>query len=143
VALEPPTGGPFNFIASTQDQKVYADKFSASWNDIFSSVAPLMIDEASDQKIKTGLNNLISDRNIARLRKRPEFKQYQISEFHIKDDNFQTIKVQLRALGLITKSERARSVKDSGTYWALTPYGDAVMTRLRAIRRFRTDSPEK
>ena len=32
------------------------------------------------------------------------------------------------------KSEKARSVKDSGTYWTLTPYGDEVMTRLRAIR---------
>jgi hypothetical protein len=26
-------------------------------------------------------------------------------------------------------------VKDTDTYWTLTPYGDEVMTRLRAIRR--------
>ena len=47
----------------------------------------------------------------------------------------QTVKIQLIALGLIAKSQKARSVKDSRTFWALTPYGDQVLTRLRAIRR--------
>ncbi|KAB8066887.1 DUF4062 domain-containing protein [Janthinobacterium violaceinigrum] len=50
-------------------------------------------------------------------------------------DDFQTIKIQLRALGLITKSTRSRSVKDTSTYWTLTPYGDNVMLQLRAIRK--------
>jgi hypothetical protein len=96
-----------------------------------------MIDEASDDTLKRGLNNLITDRNIGRFQKFPQLKGFDISEIRIKDDNFQTIiKVQLRALGLIIKSQRARSVKDTGTYWALKPYGDAVMTRLRAIPTF-------
>jgi len=30
---------------------------------------------------------------------------------------------------------RPRSVKDTNTYWALTPYGDHLMTQLRAVRR--------
>lgn len=38
-------------------------------------------------------------------------------------------------LGLITKSTKPRSVKDTNTYWTMTPFGDTVMTRLRAIRR--------
>ena len=78
-------------------------------------------------------HNFISDRNIGRLQKIPQLRGLNIIEIEIKDNNFQTIKVQLRALGLITRSERPRSVKDTGTYWALKPYGDAVMTRLRAI----------
>ena len=36
-------------------------------------------------------------------------------------DDFGTLIIQLKALGLIVKSERARSVKDKGTYWTLTP----------------------
>ena len=51
------------------------------------------------------------------------------------EDDFQTIKVQLRALGLIVKSDKTRSVKDTATYWSLTPYGSDLMTQLRAIRR--------
>jgi len=38
-------------------------------------------------------------------------------------------------LGLITKSTKNRSVKDTATYWTLTAYGDNQLTRLRAIRR--------
>jgi DNA-binding PadR family transcriptional regulator len=48
-------------------------------------------------------------------------------------DEFGTLIIQLRALGLIEKSERDRSVKDRGSYWTLTPYGDQHLTTLRAI----------
>jgi hypothetical protein len=58
-----------------------------------------------------------------------------LHRFIITDADFQTIKVQLRALGLIAKSTKPRSVKDIDTYWTLTSYGDTVMTRLRAIQR--------
>ncbi|MNT32864.1 hypothetical protein D3C72_1687660 [compost metagenome] len=58
-----------------------------------------------------------------------------LRNFKVDDHDYQTIKIQLRALGLIAKSEKARSVKDAGTYWTLTPYGDQVLTGLRAIRR--------
>lgn len=30
---------------------------------------------------------------------------------------------------------KQRSVKDTGTYWTLTPYGDTKMVQLRAIRK--------
>jgi hypothetical protein len=43
--------------------------------------------------------------------------------------------VQLRALGLIKENDRKRSVKDTGTYWTLTPYGNTLMVQLRAVRR--------
>lgn len=135
LATEKKTGGPFDLISDPPDRIIYNDNFKASWNDIFSAVAPLMIDEAPDYKIKNGLCSFVMERNRERLQKRKELVGYGLSEFQVKDDSFQTIKVQLRALGLISKSQRQRSVKDTDTYWALTPYGDSVMTRLRAIRR--------
>jgi hypothetical protein len=39
-------------------------------------------------------------------------------------DDLGTVIIQLRALGLIEKSENRRSVSDKGTYWTLTPYGE-------------------
>jgi hypothetical protein len=42
--------------------------------------------------------------------------------------------VQLRALGLVVKDARQRSVRDMHTYWSLTPYGDNIMTKLIALR---------
>ena len=43
--------------------------------------------------------------------------------------------MQFRALGLITKSTRKRSLKNTATYWRLTSHGDERLTSLRAIVR--------
>lgn len=55
-------------------------------------------------------------------------------DFEISQESFNMIKVQFRALGLITSGEKKRSTSDKQTYWKLTPYGDYVMTQLLAIR---------
>lgn len=109
--------------------------FSASWNDIFSYISPLMIHEASNPQIKSALGVFAEERNLDRLREDEHIGDTDIRNFSIKPDDFQTIIVQLRALGLLTKSVKTRSVKDTETYWTLTPYGDEIMTRLRAIQR--------
>jgi hypothetical protein len=108
--------------------------FRATWDEIFFVIAPLMINEATETALKGALDGLVADRNLQSLRGREQLQGKSLSGFSLKNEDFQTVKVQLRALGLITKSEKPRSVKDRGTYWTLTPYGDEVMTRLRAIR---------
>ncbi len=105
-----------------------------SWNDLFYDIGPLMINEATDDDIRTGLNETVRDRSREKrdADKRLVGHEHQRS-FEVTDHDFQTVKIQLRALGLITKSQRPRSIKDVGTYWTLTPYGDQVLTTLRAI----------
>lgn len=107
----------------------------ASWNDIFSSVAPLMIHEAPEVRLKEAIDAFVTDRLRPTVVAEKDFARHRIVEITLDDQDFQTVKIQLRALGLVAKSEKARSVKDSGTYWTLTPYGDEVMTILRAIRK--------
>ncbi|HEX8351341.1 MAG TPA: DUF4062 domain-containing protein [Pyrinomonadaceae bacterium] len=112
---------------------IYLGSFSATWNDIFSHVSPLMIDEATEHDLSKSLDNFVQLREQNKvLNNRAGFS---ISDMRIYPDDFQTIKIQLRALGLITKSVKQRSVKDKVTYWTLTSYGDTVLTRLRAVRR--------
>ena len=96
-----------------------------SWNDIFARIAPLMIDEAAEENLKRAIGNEI--RRLVSVGSSFTFLPIQQS--------FGPIIVQFRALGLIMKSEKKRSLKDRYTYWTLTPYGDSVMTRLLAIRR--------
>jgi hypothetical protein len=120
-------------VGSSYDMKYYKDEIELSWDDLFASCAPTMIHEADEQTFKGALNDLIRGRGAPELRKLEGLKTKQLSRFEIIEDDFKTVKVQLRALGLIVKSEKQRSVKDNGTYWTLTPYGDEVMTRLRAI----------
>jgi hypothetical protein len=113
----------------------YNHTIEVSWDDIFATLSPLMIDEASDGALKTAFDELIEREAKPVLAKDKNVKNLKHREFVASMDDFQTIKVQFRALGLIAKSTKSRSVKDTVTYWTLTPYGDTLMTRLRAIER--------
>lgn len=119
--------------------KTWTGCFASTWNELFASIAPLMIHEATEEAMKNALDNLAEAKNIERLREDSKLVDHALRRFRISQDDFQTIKVQLRALGLIAKNDKTRSVKDTGTYWTLTPYGDEVMTQLRAIRRNEDD----
>jgi hypothetical protein len=55
--------------------------------------------------------------------------------FLVLDNDFLTILIQLRALGLITQSSNTKNPKPEDTYWSLTPHGDKVMTQVRAIKK--------
>lgn len=106
--------------------------YNATWNEIFSVLAPLMIDEAPEPEMEGALEEFLADVSGRKAKYANRFEQY---DFEIRNNDFQTIKIQLRALGLIRRSIKQRSVRDVRTYWTLTPYGDNLMTRLRAITR--------
>lgn len=106
-----------------------------SWNEIFACVAPCLLGEADDLTLRR------------QLQSQPSLAEYlqdvietnkiagELARIEVSNESFDTIKVQLRALGLITQSPNKHGVKDTATYWTLTPYGDEMMTKLRAIRR--------
>jgi hypothetical protein len=101
---------------------------AVSWNEIFGTLAPMLIDEASERAMHVRLGNYIAERN--------PWLSIDPNTFEgVSETSFEKIKVQLRALGLINKSARSHSIKDEETYWTLTPYGDAAMTKIHAIRR--------
>lgn len=128
--------------AGTWDDFDHTDLFGATWNRVFGVLAPLMINEVGDDRLRLAIDDFVRDENIEELNKRQYLRRCKLSNFRLNDDDFQTIKIQLRALGLIAKSEKARSIKDTKTYWTLTPYGDEVMTRLRAIKRAIVPKPK-
>lgn len=106
-----------------------------TWNDVFAQIAPLLISEINEHQIKSTLNKFIEKLGTEILKKNKDAKGHKFKSFIINEDDYQTIKVQLRALGLIAQSVQKRAVSDKGTYWTLTPYGDTVMNQLRAIQR--------
>lgn len=105
-----------------------------TWDDIFSSVSPLMINEASETSLAHSLS-LMAESIEQEEYKSKGFIGSTLQDFSVSTDDYHTVIIQLRALGLIAQSDKARSIKDSGTYWKLTPYGDTVMTRLRAKKK--------
>jgi hypothetical protein len=125
----------FRYDCSDENMIDAEDAFKSSWNEIFSVIAPLMINEGSESTLKSALDRFVEKCNKIKLAEANNSNFYEnFRFFKLHQEDFQIIKVQLRALGLIAKSDKNRSVKDSGTYWILTPYGDECMTRLVAIR---------
>lgn len=103
--------------------KSYFETVKTTWNIIISILAPLMIDECAEKKLREQLSSYF----------RLESGTYH--DYNIIDHDFQTIKVQLIALHIIQKSERKRISKDTDTYWTLTPYGNRLMMQLKALKK--------
>ncbi len=99
-----------------------------SWNKIFEVLAPMLINEAPEGAMHERLEEYLLENN-------PWMSSAPNIFDGVSETSFEKIKVQLRALGLIDKSARSHGVKDGETYWTLTPYGDAAMTKIHAIRR--------
>ncbi|SDP46358.1 protein of unknown function [Ralstonia sp. 25mfcol4.1] len=109
-----------------------------TWNDILGAIAPNLLDEATEFTMRAALNRLawahgkvLEDEAFGAAKvERSETRKSPVSL-----QDFDTVKIQLRALKFIDKSTKPRSVKDTETYWTLTKAGDVAMTELRAIRR--------
>jgi len=131
-----------NYVFTASSSRFLSDgvEYDASkvfkWNEIFSNVGPIMINEALDSSFRSALTTMIQAAEEPEIFNNDEnLKGLNLGDFRISDRDFQTVKIQLLALGLIAKSIRSRSIKDRGTYWSLTPYGDNVLTQLRAIKK--------
>lgn len=102
------------------------ENIETTWNKVISILLPQMINECSESDL---YDSLIS------------YCKYEICnnesnlDFYVLDEDFQTIKVQLIALRIIKISERKRTAKDTDTYWTLTPYGNRLMMKLKALKR--------
>lgn len=104
-------------------------KIDLSWNRIVSIMAPILVDEASEEKMKTVFIESIREDILK------EDKNYIHNLPKIEEESFQQIKVQLIALRIIELSDRKRTIKDKETYWHLTPYGFRVMMNLKALKK--------
>jgi hypothetical protein len=115
-----------------------------TWDKIFSAVGPALLDEVTQRGMRPYLDTALTRSVQGNIRR--SVRQWATSndielegairvETALSEDDLATILVQLRALGLITRSERRRSVTDKATYWTLTPYGDSHLIALRAISR--------
>lgn len=100
-----------------------------SWNRIVSILAPVLVDESSEDRMKRVFIDSVRE-DIINIE-----KQYIPNYPRIEEESFQQIKVQLIALRIIELSDRRRTIKDAETYWHLTPYGFRVMMNLKALRR--------
>jgi len=100
-----------------------AEEFS--WNKIFAFLSPHLVIECEESNLNMFFNDFIrrnADSSFGRVTK-------------IYDECFQEVKVQFIALGLIQESTRKKSAGNVHKYWSLTPYGNKMMMKLKAIKK--------
>ncbi len=95
-----------------------------TWNNMISLLAPLLIVECSEVNLKRALSEFY------KINYRGGSGAWFISE-----ESFQSVKVQMMALGIIQESARIHSTADTNVYWSLTPWGKTLLFRLKAIRK--------
>jgi hypothetical protein len=98
-----------------------------SWNKLLSILGPILIGEASEEELKGKLAEVFLNRYRDKNRTRA-------FGAHPRDEDFQRIKLQFRALGLIREVTFQSGGNKVHTGWTLTPYGDRLMTQVAAIR---------
>jgi hypothetical protein len=119
----------------TYDDTRYTATITVSWNEVFGAVAPTMIDETSDQELRVAFEQFFNTRARSEFLKSKDIKGKSWRGTQVSKAAIDDFIIQFRALGLMKASGRPRSVKDTRTHWALTSYGDNLMTQLRASRR--------
>lgn len=111
----------FNHVMMTTNHRQASD----TWDNVIGVVGPLMFVEASELQLRNALGGFLCGKGDSDSQ----------SKTMVAEDSFQTIKIQLMALGIIQKSERKRTPSDKETYWSLTPYGAHYVTKLKAVQR--------
>jgi hypothetical protein len=97
--------------------------FSTTWNEIFKYLGPHLMTVETEDGMRFWVKKLYWSRAGGHLT--AQHSHLRIGDLGIVDEDFQTIKIQLRALGLIEMDK-------SG--WVLTRYGEALVVQLAAVR---------
>jgi hypothetical protein len=122
-----------------------------TWDALFGSIAPQLLQEAEEAALREGIQQFLFNEfsedyfdaiKTAMKKKGSNLTGKEIynptggtPKIKVDDEEFGTILVQFMALGLIRRSDRKRSLRDAGTYWALTPYGEKRTIQLRAMKK--------
>lgn len=103
-----------------------------TWDDLFRVVGPLLLDAQRDWEWRSYLEKNIAE--VIRRRGGAGLVAQLRRAIQLSDDDFQMIKVQFMALGLIEREGGGKG-ESNVTVWRLTRYGEEYLTRVRAVRR--------
>lgn len=95
-----------------------------TWQELFSCIAPELEIHPNDKLANHRLGSALH------RKKYPDYKG--IVEVH--HDDFQTIRIQFAALGLIHTTYSKTTRGDMALFWTLTPKGQQVMLNVRTIK---------
>lgn len=105
---------------------VTAWSVDSTWNQIFALIAPYLISRPNDSEVKDTLSRSLFayTKLVPRLGSQP----------YIDDQLFQTIKIQLKAHGLVVVENLKTTGGGMALFWRLTESGERTMIELRTVK---------
>lgn len=108
-----------------RNYKVSTEKFkvTVSWRQLFSLIAPYIVEHPSDTSVKLTLSNAL----------------HQLGSIggyspNLDDQEFKTVTIQLKAYGLVTTKYSKTTKGGMALFWTLTEKGEQLMVESRIIR---------
>ena len=112
-------------------------KTTSTWDEIFRELGPVLIGEAAEDDVRERLNNFMFKRQA--LGDEWADKVLAMGTTEIKHtllrSGWDSVALQLRALGLIENGTKSRQIADKTKYLKLTQKGERYLLKLRAIKR--------
>jgi hypothetical protein len=106
-------------------------RVTTTWRKIFAHISPYLVRRPSAETVKEILRSALFKEGRVESGMDEKIEQY----VELDDQDFQTVGVQLKALGLV-KIEYTESTSAGiwGLFWSLTAAGERLMVELRAVR---------
>lgn len=136
-------GGEDHYLLTVEykeewDSEEATHKVRMSWDHIFREVGPLLLHEGTEAAMRRRLAE-----EALFYGDKEEYRPGRCHEARLTNEDFDNVLVQLFALGLIRRGVAKRAIADKQAYWALTPFGEGYLMRLRALRRGEYDIEEE
>lgn len=112
------------------DCKVSMAETRLTWDQVFATVGPQMMNEVPESAMRQALEEYIAEHALEDVQAQLP-KAHAVRNIVLSTQSFNQVKIQLRALGLIRKV--ARRDQTGATWWQLTPQGDQTMTQVLAV----------
>jgi len=99
-----------------------------TWGELFAAIAPDIIGRPNDLVMLSEFK----DRMTALYREKNSTLS---GTWYVSDRDYQTTKVQLMALRLVSVEMQPTTDGGSALFWSLTPLGEATMLQLRTAKK--------
>lgn len=112
---------------STTKQQYCNDLFPAhlTWGELFCRLAPRLMDNPNEARVELIMGEVMKELLSSSLP----------GQFKLKAADFDTVKIQFIALGLIEVSYERTTKGSMALFWRLTPKGRTTMIGLRVVRK--------
>lgn len=109
----------------TKSKQVW--EYKIKWEDLFALIAPYLLEHPNDSRIKSELEKSVFGLTGTRG-----------STVSINDQIYQTVKIQLVALGLVETRYAQTTGGGMALFWSLTKIGQEQLFRSRTIKKEKT-----